>query len=362
MYMKNRQKSIEKLGFNNWFQKKIDPVKLADYQLARVIAVNKNNYIISNGTIDVLAEITGKLIFNADSMLDFPVVGDWVYTQFFNDQSFAIIYEIISRKTLLKRKTAGNKIEFQLIAANIDTAMIMQSLDADYNLRRLERYLVMINESNIDPVILLSKSDLCVPDEIEKKITAIGKLMPNIRIIAFSNRGLDWEKVKKLLVPGKTFCLIGSSGVGKTTLLNNLIREDLFETQPVRQKDGRGRHTTARRELIILENGAMIIDTPGMRELGIISMGSGIYDTFNEISELSLQCRYSDCSHTVEESCAVLAALIDGSISRERYQNYLKMKKESDYHELSYREKRWKDKQFGKLYKSVMKHKKNKSG
>jgi ribosome biogenesis GTPase len=356
-----RVMDIEKLGFHDWFQDKIDAAKPDVYQIARVISVNKNSYIINNGKNDIFAEITGKLMFNADTPLDHPAVGDWVYAQCFADKSFAVIHEIFPRKSLLKRKTPGKKIELQLIAANIDTAMIVQSLDSNYNIRRLERYLVMVNESNIHPVALLSKSDLLTPEEIERKIADIHKVMPNIQIVAFSNiNDSDLDRVKELLVSGKTYCLLGSSGVGKSTLLNNLVGEELFETQTVREKNGKGRHTTARRHLIILKNSAMVIDTPGMRELGNIAVDSGLSDTFNEIAVLSEQCRYNDCTHTMEEGCAVLTALEDGIILKERYQNYIKMKKESAYNEMSYLEKRKKDKQFGKFVKSIMKHKKNK--
>jgi len=353
--------SIEKLGFNKWFQDKTDSAKLADYQMARVISVSKNIYTISNGKKDVFAEITGKLLFNSDSPLDYPAVGDWVYAQFFDDESLAIIHEIIPRKSLLRRKTPGKKVEFQLIAANIDAVLIIQSLDLNYNLRRLERYLVVVNESNINPIVLLSKSDLQTPDEIEKKKADICGLMPNIRIVAFSNTnesGLD--SIRELLISGETFCLLGSSGVGKTTLLNNLLGEERFETQAVRERDGRGKHTTARRHLIILENGAMVIDTPGMRELGIIATESGLSDTFGEIAELSGQCHFNDCTHTHEEGCAVLDALGKGIISEERFQNYIKMRKESTHHKTSYLEKRRKDRQFGRFCKSAMKRKKDK--
>ena len=298
-------------------------------------------------------------MFNADSPLDYPAVGDWVYAQFVDDESFAVIHEIVPRKSLIKRKTSGKKIDIQLIAANIDTAMIIQSLDFNYNIRRLERYLVMVSETNIRPVVLLSKSDLLTPEEIEKKEIDIHTVMPNIQIVAFSNTndsGLD--RVKDLLISGETYCLLGSSGVGKTTLLNNFMNEAIFETQIVSEKDGKGRHTTTRRQLIILENGAMIIDTPGMRELGIIAVESGLSDTFKEIAELLDQCRYNDCTHIMEEGCAVLAALEDGMISKERYQSYLKMNKEALYNEMSYLEKKRRDKQFGKLCKSVMKYKK----
>ncbi|MCK5454873.1 MAG: ribosome small subunit-dependent GTPase A [Calditrichia bacterium] len=354
--------SITKLGFNDWFQNKVDPGKSADLQIARVITVNKDNYTINNGRAETVAEITGKLIFKADSPLDYPAVGDWVYTQYFDEGFFAIIHDILPRKSLLKRKTPGKKIDFQLIAANIDTALIMQSLDENYNLRRLERYLVMIYNSEINPLVLLSKSDLATPDEIENKRADIRNVMPDVQVVAFSNNDdADLERMNQLLISEKTYCLLGSSGVGKTTLLNNLLHEERFDTQAIREKDGRGRHTTARRQLIVLENGSMIIDTPGMRELGNMDIETGLSDTFGEIAALAGDCRFNDCTHTQEEGCTVLAALKEGIISQERYQNYLKMKKESAYYDRSYLEKRQRDKEFGKMYKSVMKHKKKKS-
>jgi len=354
------QMSIEKIGFDNWFKDKIEPSKTEIFSLARVISVNKNSFVVSNGLNDIYAELTGKFLFNSESSLDFPTVGDWVYAQLFDDDSLAIIHDLMPRKTLLKRKTSGKKIDYQLIAANIDIAIIVQALDANYNLRRLERYLVMINESGIKPLIFLSKSDLITPEELEEKKLEISQVFPDVEVIAFSNNNLnDIEKLKEVLLPQKTFCLLGSSGVGKTTLINNLIHEELFKTQPIREKDDRGKHTTTRRELIVLENGAIIIDNPGMRELGVISTDSGIDETFNEISELSGNCKYDDCTHTVEKGCAVLDAVERGEISRERYNNYIKLYKESLYNEMSYFEKRQKDKKFGKMMHNYLKQNRN---
>ena len=352
--------NIEKLGFDKWFQDKIETTKLNEFQIARVTSVNKNSFVVSNGANDIYAELTGKFLFNSDSPLEIPTVGDWVYVQIFDDASLAIIYEILPRKSLLKRKNPGKKIEYQLIAANIDTAIIMQSVDSNFNLRRLERYLALIYESNITPAIFLSKSDLVGIDDIEKKKNEINKIAHDIKIEAFSNNKInEIEKIKAHFIPTQTYCLLGSSGVGKTTLLNNLINKELYKTRPVREKDGRGRHTTTRRELTLLENGSIVIDNPGMRELGIISMDSGLDDTFNEIVELANQCRFKDCTHTVEKNCAILNALEKGTISKERYNNYLKIFKESVYNEMSYYEKRQKDKKFGKFIHTYMKNKKD---
>ncbi|MBX2977214.1 MAG: ribosome small subunit-dependent GTPase A [Ignavibacteriaceae bacterium] len=352
---------IVKLGFDKWFQDRVETSKLDSFQVARVIAVNKNSFVVSTDSNDIYAELTGKYLFNVESPLDFPTIGDWVYVQLFDDDTLAIIHEIFPRRSLLKRKTSGKKIEYQLIAANIDTAIIMQSLDSNFNLRRLERYIVMINESNITPMIFLSKSDLMNPDEIENNVKAIQNIIPDIKILTFSNNSLeDIENLKTHFSPSETFCLLGSSGVGKTTLLNNLIHQELYKTQPIREKDGRGKHTTTRRELIVLENGAIVIDNPGMRELGVIGIEAGLDNTFDEITELSNHCRFTDCTHTVEQGCAVLKGIEEGTISSERYQNYRKMYKESLYNEMSYFEKRQKDKKFGKFLHNYLKNKKDK--
>jgi ribosome biogenesis GTPase len=205
----------------------------------------------------------------------------------------------------------------------------------------------------------LSKSDLLPVNEIDKKVAEIHALIPDIRVVPFSNEdNAGLKLVKELLVPWKTYCLLGSSGVGKTTLINNLLDEVRLKTHRVREKDGKGRHITTRRQLINLKNGAMIIDTPGMRELGNFDVDTGIHSTFDEIAEFSNQCRYSDCSHTQEQGCSILTALKDGIISQERYQNFVKLNKESVFYEMSYLEKKRKDKKFGKFVKSVMKDKK----
>ena len=347
--------NINTLGFNNWFAQQMEQAD-PGMEAVRVIAVHRESYVVSDGTGDIYAETTGKLQYDSGSPLDLPAVGDWVLAQLMNDRTLAIIHSVLERKTLLTRKNPGRKVEFQLIGANIDTVMIMQALDSDFNPRRLERYLVMAREGGIEPVVLLSKRDLLPAEEVAAKTREAEKIAPGSPVLAFSNQdqeGLD--QVKALFLPGITYCLLGSSGVGKTTLLNRFLNAERFETRSVRVNDGKGRHTTTSRQLIMLDNGAMVIDTPGMRELGAIAVDSGLEETFDEIVSLSRECRFKDCSHEHEDSCAVLAALAEGEISRERYDSYLKLKKESDFHERSYLERRRNDKAFGKMVKSVKK-------
>ena len=350
---------LEDLGFSDWFRVRLGDSQPLEYSLARIIAVNKDNYIIRNEETEVPAEVTGKMMYGAQSNLDLPTVGDWVCVQYFNENTFAIIHKILPKKSLLKRKVAGKKIEHQLIASNIDVAFIMQSVEFDFNLPRLERYLTMVNESNIRPVILLSKRDLISPENLEKEIQEIKSTNPEYEIIAFSNKtGKGLEDIQKLLKLGKTYCLLGSSGVGKTTLINKLIGKNVFATDAVREKDGKGKHVTARRQLVILEQGGLIIDTPGMRELGNIGVDTGLSKTFKDIVNLAQDCRFKNCTHMDEPGCAVTEAVKNGELPAKRYQNYLKIRKESEFHEMSYLEKRHKDKKFGKMVKSVMKDKK----
>jgi ribosome biogenesis GTPase len=349
------------LGISDWIKNKIDKGKLNDYQLARVSAVDKDSFILRGEGGECRAELTGKLLYATSSPLDYPTVGDWVYVQYYDDNTFALIHELIPRRNLLKRKTSGKAINIQLIAANIDTAFIVQSLDSNFNLQRLERYLVVTNESEINPVILLSKSDLVSADEIQVKLAEIKKRVPDVKAVSFSNLHIaDRTRINELLRESETFCLLGSSGVGKTSLLNNLLGENAYETSTVRGKDDKGRHTTTRRQLTILDNGAILIDTPGMRELGAFDVESGIEDTFAEISELSKRCSFSDCSHTLESGCSILAALENNTIEQKQYDNYIKMLKESKHYSLSYLEKRRNDRGFGKMVKLAKKIKGNK--
>lgn len=351
--------TLRSIGYDDWFLDQVDVEKLAGHKVARVTAVHKDSYVVTDGSIEAFAECSGNLLYTVDSAADMPTTGDWVYADFYDDDSHAIIHGVITRKTILKRKRAGKQVEFQLIAANIDVAFIVQSVDYNLNLRRLERYLVMVNENKITPVILLSKCDLISQDQIEKIQEDISSISPETNIVTFSNvSGDNIDTIMSSLLPAQTYCLLGSSGVGKTTLLNSILGTEQFETRSVSKKDSKGKHTTTRRELTLLENGALLIDTPGMRELGNISVDEGIDETFSEISKLAQQCRFANCSHIKEKGCAVLAAIKSGDLEKLRYKNYLKMKKESAFNEMSYSEKKKKDKDFGKLIKSTLKNKK----
>jgi ribosome biogenesis GTPase len=245
-----------------------------------------------------------------------------------------------------------------MIAANIDAAFIVQSCHYDFNLNRLDRYLVVVNEGNIEPIVVLSKTDLVAPDELNgltTEIVANGITAPLLPISNATGAGLDM--LRERLVPGQTYCLLGSSGVGKTTLINRLVGEEAFDTKAV-SDSGEGVHTTSRRQLIMLDNGAMLIDTPGMRELGLLGTEDGIDNSFSEISDIAPMCRFANCTHMTEPGCAVLAAVESGDVTEERYESFLKLRRESAFHDMSYVEKRQKDKDLGKFYRSVMRDKK----
>jgi ribosome biogenesis GTPase / thiamine phosphate phosphatase len=347
---------LEALGLDEWVREKQTQGRSPDWTPARVTAVDRDSYLVRNGSSEIRSELAGNFMFNAQTGMDLPCVGDWVYVQYYDAGTFAIIYDLFPRKSLLRRKMSGKTIDYQMIAANIDVAFILQSCDANFNIHRLERYLVMVNDGHIAPVLVLTKCDLVDTQELHRLVSIIREARIDCPIVPISNStGAGLEDLRQMLASGKTYCLLGSSGVGKTTTINRLTGQALLETQPVRDYDGKGRHTTTRRQLIVLEQGAMLIDTPGMRELGTIGMNSGIDQSFIDIAEMSMSCRFSDCTHTTEDGCALLAALQDGQLSKARYDSYLKLIGESEYHEMSYVEKRKKDKEFGKFIKNASK-------
>lgn len=318
--------------------------------LARVTAVDRGRYLVRDAHGEVPAELTGRLLHLAESSQDLPCVGDWVCVRYLDSATHASIHGALPRRSFLRRKAAGRDVEFQMIAANIDVAFIVQACRFDFNVRRLERYLVMVREGHIRPVVLLTKTDLVAPEELELMIGDIRRIgVAEADVVCVSNvTGEGVDRVRALMAPGNTYCLLGSSGVGKTTLINRLLGDGTLETREV-SHTGEGRHTTTRRQLIVLGNGALLIDMPGMRELGLLGAGEGIDATFADIEVLAADCRYPDCSHGSEPGCAVRAAVARHELAEEHLRSYLKLRRESEFHELSQAERRQKDRAFGRF-------------
>ncbi|MFC2134010.1 ribosome small subunit-dependent GTPase A [Bacteroidota bacterium] len=321
---------LKSLGWDESFDKSFEPFKEKGFDVGRISAENKNNYLVLTRHGEVYGEITGKLLFTSDDSSTLPKVGDWAAIQFYDDNELAIIHDVLPRRTKLSRKVSDKRTSEQVIAANIDVVFIINSLDERFNINSIERYLVTAYQSGAEPVIVLSKSDLC--DDVEKKLTQVRKISGDAEVLPISSiehKGVD--EVKKFLRYGETVVFVGASGAGKSTLINALLGKELQAVKEVRSGDSKGKHTTTRRELIIFPEGGLLIDTPGLRELALWSADNGFAAAFSEIELLGERCRYADCTHTHEVNCAVKTAVEAGQIPEEQYNNYLKLKKELDY-------------------------------
>ncbi len=346
---------LEDFGYNDNLEKLRIENELKDFEIGRVVSEHKERYIVKTEKAELEAEITGNLRFSAKSREGFPAVGDWVALTIY-DSDFSIIHKILPRFSFISRQAVGQYGEIQIIAANIDYAFLVQAVDRDFNINRLERYLTICYSSKVSPIIVLTKTDLINEQKIVEIIDSINQRIKNIPVIAISNETqYGYEELKKIIKKGKTYCMLGSSGVGKSTLLNNLSGRTIMRTEAISKSTNKGRHITSHRELIVLENGGILVDNPGMKEVGIADSENGLEITFDIIVSLSQNCKFKDCTHTNEIGCLVLEAVEKGEIDKAFYENYLKMEKEKAHFESTVIERRKRDKEFGKIMKNYKK-------
>ncbi|MDD3733247.1 MAG: ribosome small subunit-dependent GTPase A [candidate division Zixibacteria bacterium] len=330
--------NISQLGWNPFFNEHFNKLNNREFLPARVSLEHKDRYQIWCEQGEMMAEVSGRFRHEAQSRADFPVVGDWVAIASRLAENRATIHQLLPRKTIFSRKAilsggmpdTGGKTDQQVLAANVDTVFLVSGLDGDYNVRRMERYMTVAWDSGARPVIVLNKVDLCPDiDDVIVEVQAIAFGVTILAISAFQNQGL--ETISQQLEAGKTAVFLGSSGVGKSTIINHLLGEERLKTKEVRAYDDRGRHTTTSREMLLLPSGGIVIDTPGLRELQLWDNETGLSRVFADIEELARHCRFRDCEHVNEPGCAVRTAINDGKLDAKRFENYLKMKKELRY-------------------------------
>ena len=321
--------NLEYLGWNDFFASNFEPLRQKGLTVARVAIEHRNSYILHSEFGELSGEVTGKFRHQS-TPAEFPGVGDWVVISLRESEKSATIHSVLPRKSKFSRQSVGGITIEQIVAANVDTVFLVSGLDGDFNPRRIERYLVLAWESGANPVILLNKADLCKNiEDCLNQVENIALGVPIITISAANSQGLS--ALKTYLQPGQTVALLGSSGVGKSTITNQLKGEEIQAVKAVRQGDDRGRHTTTHRELILLPNGSLIIDTPGMREIQIWASENSLQSTFEDIETLAEECRFRDCQHEQEPGCAVQQALQDGRLDYSRFLSYQKLQKELNY-------------------------------
>ena len=354
MHLERISLELSDIGWNKEIDYNFQKLEIDNVLLGRVIFHSGKQYKIITTTGEIIANLSSSIVNSIKNKSELPSVGDWVCLQKFDEFRPYQIVNHIPRKNKLSRKVSGEKSEEQIIASNIDIVFIITSVDDDFNIRRLERYLTMVNQINAVPIIILNKIDKC--NNLEKYLEETEKDFQNITVIAISAKdGKNIEEVNRYIEKGKTIVLLGSSGVGKSTLINRLLGYSRQKVGDIREKDSKGRHITTSRELIILPRGGILIDNPGLREIQLWSSDQGIIKTFQDIDKLSRQCLFKDCIHDMEPGCAVKNAVISGQLSQERLDNYKKLLREQEY--LNQRrntyERKKKDRKLGKLYRQA---------
>ncbi len=350
--------TIKELGFSENLESYRKEQNLDSFEVGRVILEHRERYIVKTPEKEFDSELIGNLRFTAESRYDFPAVGDWVaFSEYDNDK--ALIHAIYPRSSVIERQAVGKSGQVQIIATNVDYGLIVQAVDRDFNLNRLERYLTICRSSAIEPIIVLNKIDLIDKSELESYMVQINQRMKDLPVIVVSSETIGYNELKTHIVAGKTYCLLGSSGVGKSTILNSFLDVDQMKMGEVSSSMNKGKHTTSHRELVVLKNGGIIIDNPGMREIGITDTTGGLEATFESILEYSENCRFNDCTHSHEKGCAVLAAIENGEIDEASYANFQKMEKEKLHFESDATQRKRKDKDLGKMIKQVQKQRKN---
>ena len=335
------------LGWTEGHTNEFEPHAAAGYVPARVAAQHRGAYVLFSEQGELRADLAGRLSHEAAGSGDLPAVGDWVAVRPRPDEGAATIHAVFARRTKFSRKVTLAAAEEQVLAANVDAVFLLMSLNEDFNLRRLERYIATAWESGAQPVIVLTKTDLCPEWELRLlEVEAIAFGLPVHAISNLTGDGLDL--VRSHLAPGRSIALLGSSGVGKSTLVNTLAGEELLATQAIREDDGEGRHTTTHRQLVLLPGGGIVLDTPGMRELQLWESSDGLSETFADVEALAAQCRFTDCAHRTEPGCAVQAAIEAGTLPFGRWASYKKLQRELAHLErrldkrlLSEERKRW---------------------